>query len=49
MTVDDAHADAAPDQLVGQHQSGRAGADDQDVRIHCEFPDRPSLPDRGQL
>ena len=36
VAVDDAHANAAADQLVGQHQSGRAGADDQDVRIHCE-------------
>ena len=36
VAVDDAHAHASADQLVGQHQSGRAGPDHQDVRIHVD-------------
>ena len=34
VTVDDLDAHAAPYELVGEHEAGRAGADDQDVRIH---------------
>ena len=44
MPVDDAHAHAAPNQLIGQHQPGRAGPDHQDVRIHSS-----SWPDKLQL
>ena len=33
MPVDDHGTHAAPRELVGEHQPGRAGADDQDVRV----------------
>jgi hypothetical protein len=34
MAIDDHHAHAAPCQLIGEHQPGRAGADDEDVGVH---------------
>ena len=40
MPVDDQHAHAAPHELIGEHQPGRAGADDQNVGIHSS----PHLP-----
>ena len=36
MPVYDQHAHAAPDKLIGEHQAGRAGPDDQDIRIHSK-------------
>ncbi len=38
MPIDDLDAHAAPHQLVGEHEAGRAGADNQDVRIHIAPP-----------
>src|SRR5262249_14861781 len=37
MAVDDPHPDATPRELVGEHQAGRTGADDQDVGIHADL------------
>jgi hypothetical protein len=34
MPVYDHHPHAAPSQLIGEHQAGRSGSDDEDVRIH---------------
>ena len=34
MPVDDQRAHAAPTKLIGEHQPGRAGPDDQDISIH---------------
>ncbi len=34
MAIDDARLHAAPGKLVGEHQAGRAGADDENVDIH---------------
>jgi hypothetical protein len=34
MAIDDARLHAAPGELVGEHQAGRAGADDENVDIH---------------
>jgi hypothetical protein len=34
MPVDDQNAHASPNELVGEHQPGRAGPDDQNVSIH---------------
>src|SRR5262249_4400871 len=36
--VDEQDADAAPPQLVGQHQSGRTGSNDQHIGIHARLP-----------
>ena len=38
VAVDDLDAHAAAHELVGEHEAGRAGADDQDVRIHIAPP-----------
>jgi hypothetical protein len=34
MPVDDQRTHASPSELVGQHQPGRAGSDDQDIGVH---------------
>jgi hypothetical protein len=34
MAIDDLRAQAATRELVGEHQAGRAGADDQDIGLH---------------
>ena len=34
MSVDDQHAHTSPTELIGEHQPGRACADDQNVSIH---------------
>ena len=43
MAVDDERAHAAADELVGEHQPGGPGADDQNVRIHRGGALRPRL------
>ena len=34
MPIDDECAHAAATELIGEHESGGAGADDQDIDIH---------------
>ena len=36
MPVDEHRAHTAPRELVGEHQAGRAGADDQDLGVHAK-------------
>ena len=38
VPVDDQRAHAAPTELIGEHQPGRAGSDDEDVGIHRHGP-----------
>ncbi len=40
MPVDDPHPHAPPNQLIGEHQPGRTGAHDQNVRVHSRSLDR---------
>src|SRR5947207_1581819 len=42
MPVDDLRAHAAPRELVGEHQPGRAGANDEDIGVHAGLPWRES-------
>jgi hypothetical protein len=35
MPVDEDHADPAPAKLVGEHEPGGTGSDDEDVRFHA--------------
>jgi hypothetical protein len=37
VAVDDDGLDAAAGELVGEHQAGRAGTDDENVRVHGGF------------
>jgi hypothetical protein len=36
MPVDDQHPHPPPDELIGEHQAGRAGSYDENVCIHLE-------------
>ena len=48
MTVDDERAHAAPAELIGEHQPGRAGTDDQNVSVH-ERSLRRSAQERARI
>src|SRR3989449_10792700 len=38
MPVDYSHGHGSPSKLIGEHQAGRAGSDDGDLRIHSPSP-----------
>ena len=37
VPVDDARTYASPPELIGEHEPGRPGSDDQDVSIHVSY------------